>query len=141
MNKKLTAILSFFLLYSSFLYSSSFLLSRSAIAAEQILDAEAVTQLFSGNTYEANLPGRGLTMTVYADPDGTMKGMQNGKKFITHWKVNEQGEICVSYRDKTNCRPIVEENGLYKKYKLDEYGNKTILVVYEKFTPGNIHGF
>lgn len=117
------------------------LFCSSSVLAEQTLNAEEVTQLFSGNTYEATLPTRGLTMTVYADPDGTMRGVQNGNKFTTQWKVNEEGEICVSYRDKLSCRIVVEDNAIYKKYKVDDKGKRTLLVVYKSFSPGNIHGF
>ena len=117
------------------------LLYSSSVPAEQTLNAEEVTQLFSGNTYEATLPTRGLTMTVYADPNGTMRGIQNGHTFETGWKVNDQGEICVSYRDKMSCRIVVEDNGIYKKYQVDDKGKRILLVEYKSFTPGNSHGF
>ena len=120
---------------------AGFLFYGSSVSAEQILTAEEVTQLFSGKTYEATLPTRGLTMTVYADPNGTMRGVQNRNKFTTNWEVNDQGEICVSYRDKMSCRIVVEDNGIYKKYKVDDKGKRTLLVVYKSFTQGNIHGF
>lgn len=120
---------------------TGFLFYSSSVMAEQILTGEQLTQLFSGNTYEATLPTRGLSMTVYADPNGTMRGIQNGHTFETSWNVNEQGEICVSYRDKLSCRIVIEDNGIYKKYKVDDKGKRTLLVVYKSFTAGNIHGF
>ncbi len=105
------------------------------------LSADEMQVLFSGNTYTASIPSRKLTMTVYVDPNGTMRGMQAGHKFTTHWQINEQGEICVSYKDKKNCRYVMQENGQYKKYKLDEQGNKVVLVVYQSFARGNVHGY
>lgn len=110
-------------------------------AAERVLSAAEVTRLFSGNTYEAVIPSRNLKMTVYVDPDGTMKGMQSGHKFTSKWQVNEKGEICVSYQDKMNCRVVMEDNGVYKKYKINEKGEKIILVIYQSFAPGNIHNY
>ncbi len=117
------------------------LLYSNDIYAEQILGAAEVTQLFSGQTYEASLPDSGIAMTVYADPDGTMRGIQNGKIFTSNWKVNEKGEMCVRYQDKTSCRAIINDGGWYKKYKLDEQDKRILLVVYKTFTPGNIYGF
>jgi len=105
------------------------------------LRAAEVTALFSGNTYTAVIPSRKLTMDVYVDPDGTMRGMQAGHKFTSQWQVNEQGQVCVSYRDKMNCRFVMLENGQYKKYKLDEQGQKVVLVIYQSFASGNIHNF
>jgi len=105
------------------------------------LNTEEITALFLNNTYNAVIPSRKLTMEVYVDPDGTMRGMQAGHKFTTQWQVNDQGQICVSYRDKMNCRFVMLEEGQYKKYKLDEQGKKVVLVVYQSFASGNIHNY
>ena len=100
-----------------------------------------MTKLFSGNTYVAVIPSRKLEMTVYVDPDGTMRGMQSGHKFTSKWQVSEKGEICVSYRDKMSCRVVMEQDGVYKKFKINEKGEKTVLVIYQSFTKGNIHKY
>ncbi|NOQ78863.1 MAG: hypothetical protein GQ546_05630 [Gammaproteobacteria bacterium] len=105
------------------------------------LSADEVRKLFSGNTYEATIPSRKITMTVYVDPDGTMRGMQAGHKFTSKWQISEQGEICVSYRDKMICRFVMEEEGNYKKYKINEQGEKVVLVIYQSFASGNIHNY
>lgn len=107
----------------------------------RILSADEVRKLFSGNTYEAIIPSRKITMTVYVDPDGTMRGMQAGHKFSSKWQINEQGEICVSYRDKMSCRLVMEEEGRYKKYKINEQGKKVVLVIYQSFSSGNVHNY
>lgn len=108
---------------------------------EHILSAEEVLNLFSGNTYVATIPSRKIKMTVYVDPDGTMRGEQSGHKFTSKWQVNEQGEICVSYKDKMSCRIVMEQEGIYKKFKMNEKGEKVVLVVYESFAEGNIHNY
>lgn len=108
---------------------------------ERILSAAEVTQLFSGNTYEALIPSRNLKMTVYVDPDGTMRGMQGGHKFTSNWTVSNEGEICVSYQDKMNCRVVMQQEGVYKKFKINEQGEKVILVIYQSFAAGNIHNY
>jgi len=105
------------------------------------LNAEQVTQLFSNTTYKASIPSRNLTMSVYVDPDGSMRGMQAGRAFKSRWEVSEQGEICVSYKDKMRCRFVMNDKGQYKKYKLNEQGEKVILVIYESFLPGNINNY
>ena len=102
---------------------------------------EEVTRLFSGNTYQAVIPSRKISMTVYVDPNGTMRGMQAGHKFTTKWWINDEGQICVSYKDKMNCRFVMYEEGKYKKYKLNEQGENIALVIYQSFAKGNIHNY
>jgi len=108
---------------------------------ERILSADELSQLFSGNTYKASIPSRNIQMTVYVDPDGTMRGMQGGHKFTSKWAINDKDEICVSYRDKMSCRIVIEDNGVYKKYKINDKGEKVLLVIYQSFTPGNINHY
>lgn len=117
------------------------ILFTGTASAERILSADEVSQLFSGKTYEARIPSRNIHMTVYADPNGTMTGMQSGHKFTSKWTISEKGEICVSYKDKMNCRMVMEDGGVYKKYKLNDKGEKIVLVVYQAFSLGNIHNF
>ncbi len=108
---------------------------------EHILSSEELTELFSDKTYVAVIPSRNLKMTVYADPDGSMRGMQNGHKFTSKWAVSDKGEICVSYKDKMSCRVVMEQEGVYKKFKVNENGEKVILVIYQSFAVGNIHNY
>jgi len=108
---------------------------------ERILSAAKLKQLFSGNTYEALIPSRNLKMTVYVDPDGTMRGMQSGHKFTSKWAVSDKGEICVSYKDKMSCRVVMEQDGIYKKFKINEQGEKVVLVIYQSFAAGNVHNY
>ena len=120
---------------------SLMLLSLTSYAEERTLSAKEVNKLFIGNTYEATIPSRNLTMTVYVDPDGTLRGMQGGHKFMSKWTINEQGQICISYKEKKSCRIVMEDNGVYKKYKINEQGEKIVLVIYQSFTPGNVHNY
>ncbi|MFK5892057.1 MAG: hypothetical protein QM504_02425 [Pseudomonadota bacterium] len=108
---------------------------------ERILSSEELIELFSGNTYVAVIPSRKLKMTVYVDPDGTMKGMQSGHKFTSKWEINDKGEICVSYKDKMSCRVVMEQEGVYKKFKINEKGEKVVLVIYQSFAAGNVHNY
>ncbi len=103
----------------------------------RVLNKEQVIKLFSGNTYQAEIPSRKLMMTVYVDPNGILRGMQNGHKFTSKWTVNEQGEMCVSYKIRMSCRKVVEQDGVYKKIKIDDTGEPVVLVVYHSFTQGN----
>jgi len=115
-------------------------LSHTAYA-DVVLSAEEVIQLFSGNTYEATIPSRNIKMTVYVDPDGTLRGMQAGHKFSSKWTVNDKGEICVSYKERMSCRLVMEAAGIYKKYKINEQGEKKVLVIYQSFKPGNPNNY
>ncbi len=108
---------------------------------QKVLSADEVLKLFSGNTYVAVIPSRKLEMTVYVDPDGTMRGMQSGHKFTSKWAIGDKGEICVSYRDKMSCRAVIEQDGEYKKVKVNDKGEKVILVVYKSFVEGNVNNF
>lgn len=105
------------------------------------LSKDEVLKLFSGNTYEAEIPSRKLTMTVYVDPDGNLRGMQNGHKFTSRWAVNDMGEMCVSYKTKLSCRKVIEQDGVYKKIKTTDTGDAIELVVYHSFTPGNPNNY
>jgi len=105
------------------------------------LSADELTKLFSGNTYVAQIPSRKITMTVYVDPDGTMKGMQSGHKFASKWEVNNNGEICVSYKGRLSCSTVIEQDGIYKKIKTNNKGEKITMVIYESFTAGNINNY
>lgn len=120
---------------------SLMLLSLTCYAEERTLSAKEVSKLFIGNTYEAAIPSRNLKMTVYVDPDGTLRGMQGGHKFMSKWSINEQGQICISYKEKMSCRIVMEDNGVYKKYKINEQGEKIVLVIYQSFTAGNVHNY
>ncbi len=123
------------------IFMSLMLYSLASYAEERTLSAKEVKKLFIGNTYEATIPSRNLKMTVFVDPDGTLRGMQGGHKFMSKWSVNEYGQICISYKEKMSCRIVMEDNGVYKKYKINEQGEKTVLVIYQSFTAGNIHNY
>ena len=105
------------------------------------LTKEEVLKLFSGNTYVAEIPSRKITMTVYVDPDGTLRGMQNKHKFTSKWAVNDKGEMCVSYKTRMSCRQVIEQNGQYKKVKTTDSGETVVLIIYHSFTPGNPNNY
>ncbi|MCU7835750.1 MAG: hypothetical protein KZQ83_10945 [gamma proteobacterium symbiont of Taylorina sp.] len=119
----------------------SFIFMSHAAQAERVLTADEVTHLFSGNSYAAIIPSRNIKMTVFVDPNGTLRGMQAGHKFNSKWMVNESGEICVSYKERMSCRLVMEDNGQYKKYKINEQGEKVVLVIYQSFTAGNSYNY
>ncbi|WP_198264957.1 hypothetical protein [sulfur-oxidizing endosymbiont of Gigantopelta aegis] len=112
-----------------------------AACPERILSAAEVTKLFSDKTYQVEIPSRKITMTVYAAPNGTTRGMQGEHKFTSHWEVNDKGEVCISYKDKMKCRQIMLQEGVYKKFKVNEQGERVVLVVYHSFVDGNVHHY
>ncbi len=105
------------------------------------LSSQQWLDLFVDHTYEASIPSKSIVMTVYVDKDGTMRGMQGGHKFSSKWQLNDQGEVCVSYKKRLSCRLVMNDQGQYKKYKLDEQGKKVVLVEYQSFAKGNVNHY
>jgi len=109
-------------------------------AAEKALTGDEVTALFSGKTVDYNIVMRDFAVSVYYAEDGSMRGMSRGKQMSGSWHVNDKGELCIDYGKGLRCRHIVEEDGVYKKYK-EEDGKKIHVVTYYKFTDGNPNNY
>lgn len=109
-------------------------------AAETILTGDEVQTLFSGKTVDYNIIMRDFSVSAYYAEDGSMRGMSRGKKMTGSWHVSDKGELCIDYGKGQRCRHIVEEDGVYKKYK-DEDGKKIHVVTYHTFTDGNPNNY
>jgi hypothetical protein len=114
--------------------------STSLPAEERILTGEEVSALFSGKTVDYTIVMRDFTVSVYYAEDGAMRGMSRGKKMTGSWHVSDRGELCIDYGKGLRCRHIVEEGGVYKKYK-EEDGKKIHVVTYDTFTDGNPNNY
>lgn len=109
--------------------------------AEITLDSEAVTALFSDKTVSYHFEKKGYDATAYYSPDGTMRGIKDGKAFNAEWKVNGRGELCIKEGMSNKCRTIVENNGVYKKIKIKHNGNEVHVITYKSFTHGNPNNY
>lgn len=111
-------------------------------AAADTLSAEQVTALFSDKTVEYQHAKLGFDFVAYHAPDGSLRGTRDGQPMSElQWSVNEQGELCIAYNHKQRCYPIMREDNHYKKYTLDNNGEKKILITYQRFIDGNPNGF
>jgi hypothetical protein len=105
-------------------------------AAENTLTGDEVKALFSGKTVDYTHITTGSEMSVYYAEDGSMRGRRGDKKTGGSWRVNDKGELCIEYGRGDRCRHIVEEGGVYRKYK-EENGEQVLVVTYHSFTDGN----
>jgi hypothetical protein len=109
-------------------------------AAEKTLTGDEVKALFSGKTVDYTHVTTGFEMSVYYAEDGSMRGMRGENKTGGSWRVNDNGELCIEYGKGDRCRHIVEEDGVYRKYK-ENNGKKIHIVTYHTFTDGNPHNY
>ena len=109
-------------------------------AAEKILTGGEVKALFSGKTVDYTIIRKGYAVSVYYAEDGSMRGMRGENKFGGSWHVSDKGELCIDYGKGERCRHIVEEDGVYKKYK-EKDGKKIHVVTYSTFTDGNPNNY
>lgn len=111
-----------------------------ASAAGKTLTGAEVIALFSGRTVDYTHITTGYEMSVYYAEDGSMRGRRGEKKTGGSWHVNDKGELCIEYGKGDRCRHIIEEDGVYRKYK-DENGKQIHIVTYHTFTDGNPHNY
>jgi hypothetical protein len=103
------------------------------------LDAAAVTALFSGKTVESVLDKTGRISLTYYSPTGELLQLQEGKKRSGKWEVREDGRICLDFPgDDRQCRAIVKEGGVYRKYIVKKDGKHEPVVTYKSFRDGNL---
>jgi hypothetical protein len=103
------------------------------------LDAASVTALFSGKTVESVLDKTGRVSLTYYGPTGELRQLQNGEKRSGKWEVREDGRICLHFAgDDRQCRAIVKEGGVYRKYIVKKDGNHEPVVTYRSFRDGNL---
>lgn len=111
-----------------------------ASAAGKTLTGAEVIALFSGKTVDYTIIRQGFSVSVYYAGDGSMRGVSRGKKMAGNWHVNDKGELCIEYGKGDRCRHVVEEDGVYRKYK-EENGKQIHIVTYHTFTDGNPHNY
>jgi hypothetical protein len=109
-------------------------------AAEKALTGDEVKALFSGKTVDYTIVRQGFSVSAYYAEDGSMRGLSRGKKMTGSWHVNDKNELCIEYGKGDRCRHIVEEDGVYRKYK-EKDGKRVLVVTYHTFTEGNPHNY
>ena len=103
------------------------------------LDAAAVTALFSGKTVESVLDKTGRVSLTYYSPTGELRQLQNGEKRNGRWEVRADGRICLDLpEDDRQCRIIVKDGDVYRKYVVKKDGMHEPVVTYKSFRNGNL---
>jgi hypothetical protein len=105
--------------------------------SERQLNKNEMVELFSGKTAYEDVLSRGEKSVTYYNPDGNLHCIVDGKtEYHGSWSI-ESGEFCVEFGESKRCRLVVENNGVFKKYKLTDSGAKKHVVTFEDFRDGN----
>lgn len=103
------------------------------------LNAADVTELFSGKTVKSVLDKTGRVSLTYYNPNGELRQLQNGEKRSGTWEVRADGRICLAFPgDERQCRIIVKEGDVYRKYIAKLSGKHIPVVTYTSFSDGNL---
>lgn len=106
-----------------------------------MLDAEQVTDLFSGQTVESVTAVRGRVSLSFYDVDGSLRQVRNGQTRSGKWRVRKDGRICLQMESLLEkCRIIVKDGDVYRKYIVKKNGRHQNSVNYRKFWVGNPYG-
>lgn len=125
-----------------------FCLTISALAtwpvsafAEKYLSGAEVTGLISGKTVSSYHEIKQVDIVEFYDANGQVRGIRNDKKSSGKWRVKENGELCIKRVVKERCRFILNQNGLYEKYKVRQRDEPILIVTFKAFENGNVNGY
>ncbi len=98
---------------------------NTSFAEERILSKEEVVTLFTDKTFDGIQVVKDKKFKMYSSPDGEFViHYSNGKKKSRYWRVNNNGEHCVSKRKGKGGRCSVVKSvggGVYHKITNDEH--------------------
>lgn len=107
--------------------------------ALKLSGADLKAQL-SGNTTHGDVPGLGLKLTVFYAEDGRVsaraKSQAGSDEDIGKWKVNDAGELCITWgkweNSRERCSEVYRQGDKYKTFT-----NQGTLATLFKVTKGN----
>jgi hypothetical protein len=103
------------------------------------LNAAEVTELFAGKTVESVLDKSGRISLSYYNPNGELRQLQNGEKRTGTWEVRNDGRMCLAFPGgERQCRIIVKEGEVYRKYIVKLNGEHIPVLTYKSFREGNL---
>jgi len=111
--------------------------SQPMRSAPQTLSAQQVEQLFAGKTVESVNRSTGITSFTYYDPDGRVLQSRLWSQRSGKWTVKSNGKVCLTF-DKTQCRRIANDNGVYYKLRKRKGEKAKRVVRYRSFHDGNL---
>jgi hypothetical protein len=119
------------------------------------MSATEVSTLFSGKTVEGERRAGGVPgvdtpnwvenyaseFIAYFDNDGTVRKNNNDKYKKGKWRVNDNGDLCIKWKNKKEkCAPVHMEGKVYKRVIKGKSGRVRYELTYIRFIEGNEHG-
>ena len=106
---------------------------------EGTLGVSEINELFSNKTVKSITVGRGRVSDSYYEPGGRIYQVRNGLSRKGFWRITPDAQICLRMSDQNveNCRIIVYENGVFRKYRPASKGQFKPVVDYVSFQDGN----
>lgn len=111
--------------------------SQPMRTAPQTLSAKQVEHLFAGKTVESVNRSTGITSFTYYGPDGRVLQSRLWSQRSGKWKVKNNGKVCLTF-EKTQCRRVVNDNGVYYKLRKQKGEKAERVVRYRSFRDGNL---
>lgn len=111
-----------------------------SLPAETLSSSQLVT-LFTDKTVHSTTVAQGRKSVSYYAPNGKIRQLQNGIIRLGHWRVIDNGRICLQMENlPEKCRIVVAENKGYTKYIVRKNGAHQASVFYVKFQDGDTLG-
>jgi hypothetical protein len=106
-------------------------ISNFSYAESRKLSADEVKEVFTDKTIKGENYMKGMTVRIYAGPNGEWISNPGGMKMIHFkWSVNSSGEHCKKGKGQQGCGPVIskgEPNVYYKKLKGEERFKFTVI--------------
>jgi hypothetical protein len=109
--------------------------------ANRSLDPVEVNALFIGKTVYSYHELKRFDIVVFYDSSGKFLGERNGKESSGTWRVKENGEICTKRYVIERCRKVMEDNGVYKMYKVENGDEPVLITTIKEIKSGNVNGY
>lgn len=112
-----------------------------SVIADTELNSSQIKQLFSGSTLDAYSEFKKVSVSLFYDSNGEVRGkFSNGKIGVTEWWVKDSGQICLKAKAGDLCFVVIERDGHYQKYLIK--GDERILAfTAETFSAGNVNSY
>lgn len=124
-----------------------FVLTTLSVAQARDLAGDEAKTLFSGKSVLAYHVRKDFEFVSYYNSNGSIKVLKKDETWPGVWRVDSKGLMCITLKDpysginkKEKCRVMVEDNGVYNKYKVKRNGERILLITYNKFFEGNYKG-
>lgn len=143
-------------LYMNYIFKLVLVLTTCVLSSQSLafgkISADEVSALFSGNTVEGERRDGGVpgidapnkienyatAFIAYFDNDGTVKKKTSSKPRLGKWRVTDDGELCIEWKDKKEkCAPVHKEGKVYKRVIKRRSGFVLMELRYIRFTQGN----